>query len=186
MVIGLYVGVATVGIFVYYYTLDVDAPDQHTLVSLEQLMSWGHCDTWSGFSVSNVIPGVDLAADPCRYFRGAGKVKASTLSLTVLVIIEMLNALNALSEDGSLYHIPPWRNWYLIFAIMGSVLVHFTILYIPILAQIFAVAPLDVHDWTLVMYFSIPVILIDEILKFFGRITTVDNRQKRQILKKAE
>ncbi len=35
--------------------------------------------------------------DPCDYFR-AGKAKASTLSLSVLVAIEMFNALNALSE----------------------------------------------------------------------------------------
>ena len=35
--------------------------------------------------------------DPCDYFR-VGKAKASTLSLSVLVAIEMFNALNALSE----------------------------------------------------------------------------------------
>jgi hypothetical protein len=34
---------------------------------------------------------------PCGYFE-AGKTKASTLSLSVLVAIEMLNAMNALSE----------------------------------------------------------------------------------------
>jgi len=34
---------------------------------------------------------------PCEYFT-AGKAKASTLSLSVLVAIEMFNALNALSE----------------------------------------------------------------------------------------
>jgi Ca2+-transporting ATPase len=36
-------------------------------------------------------------AEPCDYFRD-GKAKASTLSLSVLVAIEMFNALNALSE----------------------------------------------------------------------------------------
>lgn len=35
--------------------------------------------------------------DPCDYFT-YGKAKASTLSLSVLVAIEMFNALNALSE----------------------------------------------------------------------------------------
>ena len=35
--------------------------------------------------------------DPCDYFT-YGKAKASTLSLSVLVAIEMFNAMNALSE----------------------------------------------------------------------------------------
>ena len=35
--------------------------------------------------------------DPCDYFT-YGKAKASTLSLSVLVAIEMFNAVNALSE----------------------------------------------------------------------------------------
>eukprot|EP00913_Durusdinium_trenchii_P024017 g22555.t1 len=74
MVIGLYVGVATVGIFIYWYCFD-ESPD--------------------GF----LAPCLGLKfEDPCTYFT-LGKVKASTLSLTVLVIIEMLNAFNAISED---------------------------------------------------------------------------------------
>lgn len=36
-------------------------------------------------------------SDPCDYFT-YGKAKASTLSLSVLVAIEMFNAMNALSE----------------------------------------------------------------------------------------
>lgn len=131
-------------------------------------MSWGKCTEWTPkFSAKNVF-GLDLQKNACEYF-SAGKIKASTLSLTVLVVIEMLNALNALSEDGSLLQMPPWTNPYLILSCFGSVLVHFVILYIPVLAKIFAVTPLDWHDWQLVMYFSVPVILIDEVLKFFGR-----------------
>mmetsp|Transcript_48273 Transcript_48273/g.154135 ORF Transcript_48273/g.154135 Transcript_48273/m.154135 type:complete len:1038 (-) Transcript_48273:267-3380(-) len=166
MVIGLYVGFATVGIFIYWYVFD-SAVDQHTLVSVGELMTWGKCSSWEGFKPRDVF-GLSFDKEPCSYFT-AGKVKASTLSLTVLVIIEMLNAFNALSEDGSLIQMPPWTNPWLILACMGSVIVHFTILYIPVLAKIFAVCPLDWHDWVLVMAFSFPVILIDEVLKFFGR-----------------
>lgn len=39
-------------------------------------------------------------SDPCDYFT-YGKAKASTLSLSVLVAIEMFNAVNALSEVSS-------------------------------------------------------------------------------------
>lgn len=167
MVIGLYVGFATVGVFIYWYVLDGNAPDGHSLVSLHQLMNWGKCASWSKFYVAPFTGMTD--GDMCSYFTG-GKVKASTLSLTVLVVIEMLNALNALSEDGSLLQIPPWSNPYLILAMMGSVLVHFVVLYTPFIATIFNVTPLDWHDWQLVLYFSVPVILVDEVLKFYGRV----------------
>mmetsp|Transcript_41878 Transcript_41878/g.75721 ORF Transcript_41878/g.75721 Transcript_41878/m.75721 type:complete len:1041 (-) Transcript_41878:284-3406(-) len=166
MVVGLYVGFATVGIFVYWYSFD-QAEDGHSLVDFSQLMGWGKCAEWKGFE-PRPFQDMEFTKDPCSYFT-AGKVKASTLSLTVLVVIEMLNAFNALSEDGSLVQMPPWTNPWLILACMGSIGTHFVILYTPWLAKIFSVCPLDWHDWQLVLAFSFPVILIDEVLKFFGR-----------------
>jgi len=168
-VVGAYVGCAVVGIFMYWYILDVN-PDGHSLVTLEQLLTWGNCQQWKDFRV-NSYEGMSFSSDPCSYFT-EGKIKASTLSLTVLVVIEMLNAFNALSEDGSLVQMPPWANPYLIVAASISIGCHFVILYIPGLATIFGVVPLTLHDWLLVLAFSFPVILIDEILKFIGRHST--------------
>ena len=111
----------------------------------------------------------DRFAAPCDYFE-KGKVTASTLSLTVLVTIEMMNSLNALSEDCSLLVVPPHKNMYLVGAIAASFLAHFMILYIPPLATVFSVAPLTWREWKLVLMFSFPVILIDEVLKFVGRM----------------
>jgi Ca2+-transporting ATPase len=164
-VVGFYVGVAVVGIFIWFYCFDTY--DGHSLVTMDQLLGWSGCEKWTGFKPK---PFLDMSFDsePCSYFT-AGKVKASTLSLTVLVVIEMLNAFNALSEDGSLVQMPPWANPYLIIAASFSVMVHLVILYIPVLAKIFNVCPLNMHDWFLVFGFSLPVIIIDEILKFLGR-----------------
>jgi Ca2+-transporting ATPase len=89
------------------------------------------------------MDGVDLTQNPCHYFT-VGKTKASTLSLTVLVMIEMLNALNAISEDNSLLRISPLVNPYLLVAIAGSVGLHIMILYLPAFAKIFGIAPLNV------------------------------------------
>jgi Ca2+-transporting ATPase len=168
MVVGIYVGFATVGILVYWYCFDTEAPDGHDLVTMEQLMNWGHCTTWKDFKVKP-FGSMEPGASSCTYFT-AGKDKASSLSLTVLVVIEMLNAFNALCEDTSLLVVPPWRNPYLFLATAVSIGIHFLVLYIPWLAKIFAVMPLTTHDWKLVMAFSFPVIIIDEILKVFGRI----------------
>jgi Ca2+-transporting ATPase len=175
MVVGIYVGFAVVGIFVYWFCFDASASDGHTLVAFDQLMNWGDCKNWKGFAAKD-LPLLDLSfkEDPCSYF-AAGKVKASTLSLTVLVVIEMLNAFNALSEDGSLVQMPPWVNPYLIAMTFLSIGVHMVILYVPVLAKIFGTCRLDLHDWAMVMAFSSPVIFIDEILKLIGRARFVGN-----------
>ena len=98
-----------------------------------------------------------------------GKQKASTLSLSVLVVIEMLNALNALSEDSSLFVVGFWVNPWLLIAISGSILHHCMILYVPFFETIFNTVPLSLGDWLLVIRFSFPVLLVDEVLKFMSR-----------------
>ncbi|XP_057534395.1 calcium-transporting ATPase 4, endoplasmic reticulum-type-like [Amaranthus tricolor] len=191
LVIGLYVGLATVGIFIIWYThssfLGVDlSQDGHTLVSYSQLANWGKCRSWDNFSVSPFTAGAqtfNFDADPCDYFQ-TGKIKAMTLSLSVLVAIEMFNSLNALSEDGSLLSMPPWVNTWLLLAMSVSFGLHFVILYVPFLAKIFGIVPLSLNEWLLVLLVALPVILIDEVLKFSGRCTSGTRKsQPRRTLK---
>ena len=114
--------------------------------------------------------GLDLSAKPCDYMTGRAKNTASTLSLSVLVTIEMFNALNAISEDGSLLQVPPWVNPWLLLAMFVSFGLHFVIMYVPVLATIFSIVPLTLNDWLLVLAFSFPVIIVDEALKLVGRM----------------
>ncbi|XVF72986.1 hypothetical protein PTKIN_Ptkin12aG0165100 [Pterospermum kingtungense] len=176
LIIGSYVGMATVGIFILWYTqasfMGINlVSDGHTLVELSQLRNWGECSTWSNFSATPYMVGgghLITFSNPCDYFT-IGKVKAMTLSLSVLVAIEMFNSLNALSEDSSLLTMPPWRNPWLLVAMSVSFGLHCLILYVPFLANLFGVVPLSLNEWFLVILVSIPVILIDEILKFVVR-----------------
>ncbi|KAL6516498.1 Calcium-transporting ATPase 4, endoplasmic reticulum-type [Orobanche gracilis] len=178
LVIGSYVGVATVGIFIIWYTrssfLGIDlSGDGHSLVTYSQLSNWGQCQTWQNFTASPFTAGnqvIDFDS-PCDYFQ-TGKIKAMTLSLSVLVAIEMFNSLNALSEDGSLLSMPPWVNPWLLLAMSISFALHFLILYVPFLARIFGIVPLSLNEWLLILAVALPVILIDEVLKFVGRYTS--------------
>ncbi|KAG6417953.1 hypothetical protein SASPL_120150 [Salvia splendens] len=194
LVIGSYVGLATVGIFIIWYTqssfLGIDlSGDGHSLVTYSQLSHWGQCQTWQNFTASPFTAGdqVFKFENPCDYFQ-TGKIKAMTLSLSVLVAIEMFNSLNALSEDGSLITMPPWVNPWLLIAMSISFGLHFLILYVPFLAQIFGIVPLSVNEWLLVLAVALPVILIDEVLKFVGRCTSGVRRSdaRRSSKRKAE
>ncbi|KAJ3682774.1 hypothetical protein LUZ60_013001 [Juncus effusus] len=188
MVIGMYVGLATVGVFIIWYTqgsfMGIDlSKDGHTLVSYSQLSHWGQCPTWDNFTVSPFTAGsttFSFQSNPCDYFQ-SGKIKATTLSLSVLVAIEMFNSLNALSEDGSLLTMPPWVNPWLLLAMSISFGLHFLILYVPFLAQVFGIVPLSFNEWLLVVAVAFPVVLIDEVLKFVGRcMNEVSRTRSRQ------
>lgn len=154
--------------------------DGHTLVELSQLQNWGECSSWPNFKVSPYTVGggrLITFSDPCDYFT-VGKVKAMTLSLSVLVAIEMFNSLNALSEESSLVKMPPWRNPWLLVAMSVSFGLHCLILYVPFLADVFGVVPLNLNEWLLVILISAPVILIDELLKLMARTRRRGKKEK--------
>mmetsp|Transcript_21326 Transcript_21326/g.25683 ORF Transcript_21326/g.25683 Transcript_21326/m.25683 type:complete len:1059 (+) Transcript_21326:245-3421(+) len=176
-VVGLYVGFATVGGFAIWYMcsefMGIDlSGDGHSTISWHQLTHWNECSTWEDFKPNSYTAGdltISFEENPCSYFT-EGKAKASTISLSILVAIEMFNALNALSEDSSLLVMPPWANPYLLVAMVVSFGLHFVILYVPVLASTFGIVPLSLEEWKLVIALAAPVCIIDEILKFFGRI----------------
>ncbi|KAG2495960.1 hypothetical protein HYH03_005890 [Edaphochlamys debaryana] len=186
MVIGSYVGIATVGAFVSWYMFDSFAgidlsADGHTTVTWQQLTNWQQCREWGNFTAGPyTLAGGGVVHFPhaCDYFT-IGKAKASTLSLSVIVAIEMFNALNALSEDGSLLSMPPWCNPWLLVAISVSIALHCVILYVPFLADVFAIVPLSWPEWQLVLLWSAPVIFMDEGLKAVGRLLHRNNKVTR-------
>ena len=156
--IGLYIGVATVGGFIWWYTMYAGGPQ----ISFAQLTAFGQC-----------------SGDACAIFSGESLHRASTISLSILVAIEMLNAFNSVSENQSILVMTPFVNVWLILAVLLSFALHCMILYTPFFAAVFSVAPLNYAEWMAVFYASIPVILIDEVLKLIGRISAARELAKR-------
>lgn len=91
----------------------------------------------------------------------------------------MLNALNAISEDNSLLTMSPFVNPWLLLAIAWAIGLHMMIVYVPFLAKIFSIAPMNLHEWGLVFAFSSPVIIVDEILKVIGRAMNAAELEER-------
>lgn len=85
---------------------------------------------------------------------------AANIFCDSLVVIEMLNAMNALSSSESLLTLPPWKNMILVYAISLSMALHFALLYTPVLQSLFSILPLNWNEWKAVLLISIPVMYV--------------------------
>ncbi|KAH9029084.1 Ca-transporting ATPase [Lactarius pseudohatsudake] len=151
LVVGAYVGVATVAGYAWWFMFYESGPQ----ISYYQLTHFHQC--------SALFPEIG-----CDMFTGIQARHASTMSLSILVTVEMFNAMNSLSENESLLRLPLWKNMFLVGAITLSMALHFAILYVPFFSAIFAIAPLDWIEWKAVLWLSAPVILVDEALKLLS------------------
>jgi len=150
----LYDGLATIGAFIWWFLWSSSGPH----LTFQQLVNFHACARGSD---PVLYSGVD-----CALFHSA---RPSTMSLSVLVLIEMFNALNALSENQSLLVVKPWSNVWVLLACSLSMILHFMVVYVPFFANIFHLAPLSSYEWTAVFWFSFPVFLLDEVLKLISR-----------------
>uniref|UniRef100_A0A8C1GRZ8 Calcium-transporting ATPase n=1 Tax=Cyprinus carpio TaxID=7962 RepID=A0A8C1GRZ8_CYPCA len=103
-------------------------------------------------------------------------IKTKTKSFTAVSKSTVLS-LVFLSENQSLLKMPPWSNPWLVGAICLSMALHFLILYVDPLPVIFQIRPLSWPQWVTVLKMSLPVILMDEALKFLAR-NYIEGRQK--------
>ncbi|KAJ8343045.1 hypothetical protein SKAU_G00329730 [Synaphobranchus kaupii] len=152
LAIGGYVGLGTVGAATWWYLFDEEGPQ----VSFYQLRHFMQCT-----EDNPMFSGINCEVFESRY--------PTTMALSVLVTIEMFNALNSLSENQSLLRMPPWVNIWLLGSIILSLSLHFLILHVEPLPLIFQVTPLHWCQWIVVLKISLPVILLDEVLKYLSR-----------------
>merc|ERR1711970_1532351 len=152
MVIGVYVGAAPVGASSYWFLFDQTGPQMSFWQLTNHMQCYGSPEDFKGIS--------------CEIFQAP---EAMTMALSVLVTIEMSNALNSVSENQSLVKMPPWVNIYLLLAMALSFSLHFMILYIDIFNVVFNISALSFEQWMVVLKFSLPVLLVDEALKFIAR-----------------
>uniref|UniRef100_A0A2K5PQ22 Calcium-transporting ATPase n=1 Tax=Cebus imitator TaxID=2715852 RepID=A0A2K5PQ22_CEBIM len=163
MAIGGYVGAATVGAAAWWFLYSEDGPH----VNYSQLTHFMQCTEDNAH-----FEGID-----CEVFEAP---EPMTMALSVLVTIEMCNALNSLSENQSLLRMPPWVNIWLLGSICLSMSLHFLILYVDPLPMIFKLRALDLTQWLMVLKISLPVIGLDEILKFIARNYLEDPEDERR------
>lgn len=109
---GLYVGLATIGVFAQHYL--------NQGISLSELANWSQCGSfWTA----------DGTMTCSALFKESGRMLPQTLALTTLVCMEMLKALSAVSVDNSLLQVGPQSNKWLLLGVAGPFLLHLLVVY---------------------------------------------------------
>ena len=140
LIIGTYVGLATVAGYAWWFMYNPEGPQ----ITFWQLSHFHHCPA-------------EFAEVGCSMFANDMAKAASTVSLSILVVIEMFNAMNALSSSESLLTLPLWENMMLVYAVGLSMALHFALLYTPFLQTLFSIVPLNWTEWRAVLIISAPV-----------------------------
>lgn len=141
LIIGTYVGLATVAGYAWWFMYYAGGPQ----ISFQQLTRFHHCST-------------EFPEIGCEMFSNDMAKAGSTVSLSILVVIEMFNAMNALSSSESLLSLPLWKNMMLVYAIALSMALHFALLYTPVLQSLFNILPMNITEWKAVVAISAPVV----------------------------
>ncbi|OIR57656.1 MAG: calcium-translocating P-type ATPase [Amphiamblys sp. WSBS2006] len=137
LVVGSYVGLAAVASYIWVFVYSPNGPQT---------------------AFRSVTPGSPVVEKHCSH--------ANTVALSTVVVLEMFNALNCLSETESLLAHTPATNKTLLGAISVSVFLHLLVVYVPFLQRIFGAVPLGLGEWLFVVLVSFPVVLIEEGIKF--------------------
>jgi Ca2+ transporting ATPase len=172
-VIGAYVGVATAAGFLWWYLSFAGGPR----LTWRALTSFQKCAAAAAAGAPPAAAAASPAASPAAAAAAAGvascevfsDLRPRTLAMSVLVVVEMFNAFNNISENSSLLAIPPWDNAWLVGAVATSIALHLLIMYARPLAALFGITGLGAAEWRAVLALSAPVILVDEALKAASR-----------------
>ncbi len=107
--------------------------------------------------------GESLSRDSLAY------MKSSTTAFAVLVLIQMVNAFNARSENQSVFHLGLLKNMWLIGAISISILTLIVFVEVPFIQSLLHTTHLTISEWLMIIVASFGILIVEETRKFFLR-----------------
>ena len=93
---------------------------------------------------------------------------AITMTFITLCLSQIVHAMNQHSNTISFFSKEQPKNKMLFLAMLASVLILLTIIFVPTLSQFFSIVPLNSTQWLIAVGLSFTPLVISEIIKFFA------------------
>lgn len=94
---------------------------------------------------------------------------ARTIAVTTMVVFQFFQVWNSRSEHESILTMNPFTNMFLFLGLLGSLLAHIGVMYVPSAEWLFSFVPLSWFDWIFVLVVASSVILLVEAEKAIRR-----------------
>lgn len=163
----LFVNLATDGLPAI--ALGVDPADKDIMMQqprekVESIFSRG---LWSKIVIRGCLIGIcTLLSFMTGRLYGMDLATCRTLALITLVMSQLLHVFECRSERHSIFEIKVFTNPYLVGAVLVSITMVLSILYIPFLADVFNTIPLGIGQWGIVLFYSGVIFLINSLYLF--------------------
>lgn len=99
-----------------------------------------------------------------------GTVYASTVTLTLLAVIQWFNAWSCRSEYQSIFKMPLFSNMYMWFGTIIVIVLQYIVVTYPPAQKLLGTTAISGADWLLIVILSLSVVVVDEIRKLIYRI----------------
>jgi Ca2+-transporting ATPase len=106
---------------------------------------------------------------------GEGLIIAQTMAFGTLSISELIRAYTSRSERYSLFHVGVFTNKWMQYAVLSSLVILLTIIYVPFLDPIFNTAFLGLREWSVMLPLLFAPSIAAEITKVFLRMPWLQN-----------
>ena len=117
---------------------------------------------WSKILVRGCLIGIcTLLAFMSARLYGASLTTCRTVALVTLVMSQLLHVFECRSERHSIFEIKLFTNPYLVVAVIISIIMVCSILYVPFLASVFNTVPLNIGQWGIVLFYSGVIFLVN-------------------------
>ena len=118
-------------------------------------------------------PNVPLAASGPVY------VQATTMTLAAIVFCQIGAVMNCRTEKQSIFKVGLFVNRRVLLGIAIEILLLCAIIYVPSLQGVFQTGPIGLKEWGVLILLPIPIILIEEVRKYFSRRYDMMKKSRR-------
>lgn len=93
-----------------------------------------------------------------------------SVAFTVLAVTQWLNGINCRSDTKSIFKLPFFGNKYLLLGLTLAITLHFAVLYVPFLQNVFSTIALNLTDWIKIIIVGSSIFWLEETRKFIANI----------------